>query len=245
MSAEIKHIPLRKILIGAYIYMRHHLKAIRVLVVLNFLFLGSFQFISQGFSNPWSMLWLLLYYMYWCAFFRYRFNHRPYLTMRVIFGSLVPSTKIFFITLTVAFLIVILPYLPLLMGFNDKYLLFFEKYMLALQNTEADFLNISAFTLLLLLLSPFIVCQPFFAWMASLQDMEAFMAKAFEKTRGNYWRFVALMTILNVPTMLVFEVDKIFSCQGWFTVGFYALFFVYFNLVFAELEDFFYTKKRT
>lgn len=244
MRDEIKHIPLRRVFISAYIYMRKHLKAMRFFVALNFLFLGGFQFIPKGFSNPWSMLWLLLYYMYWCAFFRYRFQHKPYLTARVVFGSMVPSTKIFFITLTMAFLLVVLPYLPLLMGFTDEYLIFFEKYMLALQNVEADFLNVSVFTLILLLVSPFIICRPFFAYMASLQDMEAFMSKAFERTRGNYWRFVSLMAILNIPTMLVFEVDKILSCQGWFTVGFYALFFVYFNLVFAELDDFFYTKER-
>lgn len=243
MTESIKQIPLKTVFQSAYIYMRRHAMPIRLFIGINFVFLAAFRFIAGGFSNPWSMLWLLGYYMFWCAFFRYRFERRPYLTARVVFGSMIPSTKIFFITFVAAFLLVILPYLPLLMGFTDKYLAFFEKYMLVLQNVDADFLNVCIFTFVLLLISPFIICRPFFAWMASLQDMEAFMSKAFEKTRGNYGRFVQLMMLLNVPCVVVFELDKLLGCRGWFTVGFYAIFFVYFNLVFAELDDFFYPEK--
>ena len=109
-------------------------KQLRYFWLANFAFLSAFALIPDGLSNPLSIVWLMLYYIYWCGFFRVYFKKKPYFLTMDIFGSIIPSTKIFFITVLAAFLLIILLYLPLFMWFNEKYLLFFEKYMEALQN---------------------------------------------------------------------------------------------------------------
>lgn len=240
MADDTKNIPVKRVLAQAYQYFCQNQKVLRYFWLGNLALLSVFSFIPQGFSNPLSMLWLVAYYVFWCGFFRVYYHKQPYFMTKTIFGSMVPSTKIFFITLFAAFLLVILPYLPLLMGFNDRYLLFFEKYMAALQNVEGSLLNRLVFTGVLVLISPLIICRPFFAWISSLQGLNGSMRKAFRKTEDNYWNFVLIMLLLNIPCVVAFELDLFLGCHGWLAVGFYSLFFIYFNLVFAKLYDFFY-----
>lgn len=240
MSDEVKHIPVWKIFKQAADYFHANQRTLRLFWLANLLFVVLFALIPRGFSNPLSMIWLLLYYVFWCGFFRVYYQKKPYFLTMDIFGSMVPSTKIFFITLFAALVLVILPYLPLLMGFNDRYLLFFEKYMEALQNVEGSFLNRLAFTALLILISPLIICRPFFAWISALQGLNGSMRKAFRRTAGNYWNFVTIMLILNIPCVLIYEIDLYLDCHGWLAGTFYSLFFLYYNLVYAKLYDFFY-----
>ena len=126
------------------------------------------------------------------------------------------------------------------LGFDDKYLLFFEKYMEALQNVEASILNQVVLAVILLIISPLIICRPYFAWISSLQGLNASMRKAFRKTEGNYGNFMLIMLILNIPCLIVYELDMYLECHGWLSVGFYSIFFIYLNLVFAKLYEFFY-----
>lgn len=240
MADEIKRLPVKEIFNKAFRYFQANQKTLRFFWLANLILLGIFSLIPKGFSNPYSMLWLLVYYVYWCGFFRLYYQKKPYFFTKEIFGSMVPSTKIFFITLFAAFLLVILPYLPLLMGFNDSYLIFFERYMEALQNVEGSLLNRMAFTIVLILISPLIICRPFFAWISALQGYNGSMRKAFRKTEGNYWNFVTVMFLLNLPCALIYELDLYLSCHGWLSGVFYSLFFLYLNLVFAKMYDFFY-----
>ena len=126
------------------------------------------------------------------------------------------------------------------MGFNEKYLLFFEKYMLTLQNIEGDVVNQFIFSGILLIASPIIIARPFFAWMSSLQGLNGSFKKAFRKTQGNYWRFLFIMVFLNIPCVIFYEVDKVLCLNGWLSTFVCAGFFVYFNLAFAKMYDFFY-----
>lgn len=242
MADEIKHIPIEKVLKSALTHMQTSSKQLRYFWLANFAFLSAFALIPDGLSNPLSIVWLMLYYIYWCGFFRVYFKKKPYFLTMDIFGSIIPSTKIFFITVLAAFLLIILPYLPLFMGFNEKYLLFFEKYMEALQNAEAGILNQVVLAIILLIISPIIICRPYFAWISSLQGLNGSMRKAFRKTEGNYWRFAYIMMILNLPCIVIYELDLYLGCHGWLSVGFYSIFFIYLNLVFAKLYEFFYTE---
>ena len=240
MADEVKSIPIRQILRQALTYFYANVKSMSLFWLINFLALGLFNFIEGGFSNPISIVWLLGYYIYWCVFFRFYFNKKPYILTMDIFGSIVPSTKIFFLFVMATFLLIILPFLPLFMGFNEKYLLFFEKYMLTLQNIEGDVVNQFIFSGILLIASPIIIARPVFAWMSSLQGLNGSFKKAFRKTQGNYWRFLFIMVFLNIPCVIFYEVDKVLCLNGWLSTFVCAGFFVYFNLAFAKMYDFFY-----
>lgn len=243
MQEEIKLLPLRQVFWGAYQYMQSNQKTMRLFWVANLVFLVAFKFIENGFSNPWSMLWLLGYYIFWCGFFRVYYDKKPYFWTKKVVSSMVPSTKVIFLTFIFLFLLAVLPYLPLLMGFNDQYLLFFEKYMEMLenaQNARANLLNVAVFSAVFLVVSPLIFCRPFFAFIAALQGLNGSMHKAFYKTRHNYGRFLAVMTFLNLPWLAAYELDAYFEMHDWFVIGFSSFFLVYYYLVFAKMYDFFY-----
>lgn len=230
----------KSVLSDAALYLESNQKMMRMFWLANFLFLILFRFIEGGFSNRISIFWLLAYYIYWCVFFRVYYDKKPYFDLRAFLGSAGPSIKIVFITLLVALLLALLPYLPLLMGFNGRYLVFFEEYMAALENIEANILNQVVFSLILILISPLIICRPYFAWISSILGLSGSMRKAFRKTEGNYFQFILAMLFLNLPCVLVLEADKYLQCHGWLAVSFYSIFFLYFNLVFAKMYDFFY-----
>lgn len=240
MADDIKKIQVRNTFKSALHYFKANQKIMILFWLANAVLLGIFSLISGGFANPLSIVWLMLYYFYWCGFFRVYFKKKPYFLTMDIFGSIVPSTKIFFITIFFAFLLVLIPFLPLFMGFNDKYLVYFEAYMDALENVEANILNQMVFSAVLLMVSPQIICRPFFAWIASLQGLNGSLRKAFRRTEGNYWNFILIMLILNAPCFIIYELDLYLGCHGWLTGSFCSVFFLYLNLVFAKLYDFFY-----
>lgn len=240
MAETLKKLNIKEVFSGAALQLETNSRVLRWFWLANMVFLSAFRFIDGGFSNPLSIVWLGVYYVYWCVFFRVCYHKKPYLQTKVIIGSIVPSTKIVFITLIFAFLLVLLPFLPLFMGFNNQYLLFFEKYMMALQNMEAGILNQTIFALILILVSPQILCRPYFAWIASLLGQRGSLRKAFRKTAGNNLRFMAVMFLLNLPCVIIWEADLYLGCEGWLAVAFYSIFFLYINLVFAKMYDFFY-----
>lgn len=242
MAEEIKKFPILKICAEAFDYAKMHSKTLCIFWIVNFLFLAVFEFIKNGFSNPLSMLWLAFYYIYWCVFFRIYYNKKPYLLTCDIFGSLIPSTKMFFLVIAMSLFLGVLPYLPLLMGFDDQYLLLFERYMQQLQAAPANTLDMLILSAIFMLFSPLILCRPFLAWISSLQGLNGSLKKAWKKTSGNYWRFVLIMIGLNLPCVIAYELDLYLKCNGWLIVAAYSVSFIYYNLVFAKLYDFFYTE---
>lgn len=242
MREETRQLNLKQIFSDAAGYLESHQRELRWFWLANLALLTGFRFLDGGFSNPLSIGWLAVYYIYWCGFFRVYYQKKPYFLSTSIFGSIVPSTKMVFLTLLAAFALVLLPYIPLLMGFNDRYLTFFEKYMEALQNMEADLLNQLILSFILILLSPQLICRPFFAWIAALQGYNGSLRKAFRKTAGNYGKFVLAMLLLNMPCVVILELDQYMDCHGWLAVVFYSIFFIYLNLVFAKMYDFFYNE---
>ena len=240
MSNHIVKIPVFKTLRDALYCLSY--KQLFLFVIVNFVYLFCFEFIQGGFSNPLSILWLFAYYVFWCVFFRYYYHKKPYLFIPNILGSLIPSTKMFFLVIVISVLLGLLPYLPLLMGFDDKYLMFFESYMYQLQNAQINILNMFILSMILMLIFPIILCRPFLAFISSVQGLNSSFKKAWKKSSGNYWQFVLIVFLLNIPCVIVYEIDTYFKCQGYLNLFFYSVFFVYYNLVFAKIYDFFYNE---
>lgn len=242
MSDCIKKIRVLDILSQTFLFSKEKPKMFCAFSFINFVFLALFMHIDGGLSNKISIVWVFAYYAYWCAFFRVYYNKKPYLLTADVFGSLIPSTKIIFLVAAlVLFLANVLPYIPLLMGFDDKYLLLFETYMQELQKASVNSLNMIVLSSMLVLLFPFILCRPFLAFIASVQGLNGSLRKAWKKSAGNYWQFIAIMFLFNLPCVLIYEADNYLNCNGYLTLVFYSVGFVYYNVIFAKLYDFFYT----
>ncbi|MBE6451097.1 MAG: hypothetical protein E7016_03945 [Alphaproteobacteria bacterium] len=239
MADISKKIPVIQTLSQALHYIKENMAVFGWFSVVNFVFLLVFWHIDGGLSNKKSVLWLFSYYYYWCVFFRVYYNKKPYFITTDVFASLIPSTKMFFLVVAMSFLLAVLPYLPLLMGFDDEYLLFLENYMYQLQQAPVSALNMMVLTAILMMFLPFILCRPFLGFIASVQGLNGSIKKAWKKSAGNYWQFIAVMVLLNLPCMAVYEADKHLNCNGYLNLVFYSVFFVYYNLVFAKIYDFF------
>ncbi|MBQ7659297.1 MAG: hypothetical protein IJS26_00940 [Alphaproteobacteria bacterium] len=243
MIETTKTLPILSILQQAYAYLSKHEKKLRPFWLVHLVFCALFNVISNGLSNPLSLIVCIFYYIFWCVFFRFYYQKKPYFEGRKILASAVPSSKMIFITVALLLFLLFVPFLPLLLGFDNAYLPFFEKYMALLQAPEAGLINIGIFSLIFLSISPFAFSRPFLAWISALQGYSGLMRKVFQKTRGNNVQFFKLMFLLQVPCFLIFLADNGLGCHGWLSVCFYSVYLIYFNLVFAKVYDFFYDVK--
>lgn len=224
----------------AYDYMSLRERSLRRFFVLNFLFCAGFNLLDGGLSNPFSLVIALAYYVFWCVFFRTYCHRKPYFAPSKILAGAVPSSKMFFITFVLVFMLLLLPFVPLLMGFNDQYLLFFEKYMEAIQSPQTNVLNMMIFSVIFLFISPVVFVRPYLAWISALQGFSGSVRKVFRQTKGNYFSLLFLMTLIQVPPFLSYGTDEFLECHGWFSVVFCSFYLVYTNLIFAKVYDFFY-----
>ncbi len=125
-------------------------------------------------------------------------------------------------------------------AFHNKYLLLFERYMSALQMPQTSVLNVLVFSIIFLLISPFAFCKPYLAWISALQGYSGSIRKVFKKTKGNNIKFFSLIFLLNLPCFVAYGADVMLKCHGWFSVGFYSIYLIYFNIVFAKVYEYFY-----
>ena len=201
-----------------------------------------------GISNPFSILWLTAYYLFWCWFYRYYYNLKPYVMDKAIFGSLSPSTKALVIMFLVTVCIILLPMIPLFLGFNDVYLNFYEQYTSAVESLSspkdigASLAEIFIICFIFSLLAPAMICKPYLAWISALRGTNASFKKAGDKIKGNYWTFVLVSALLLFPEALFDRFDAIFNLQNWLSYTGGTLIFVYTNILFAKIYDFFYLK---
>ncbi|MBR2299773.1 MAG: hypothetical protein IJ870_04280 [Alphaproteobacteria bacterium] len=243
MAESVKTIQVTDTLKNSYVYISKNERILRPFWLINFLFCGAYNFLPGGFSNPFSLIWSLGYYIFWCIFFRVYYQKKPYFCATKICASAVPSSKMIFITFGLLFVLLILPFVPLLLGFHNKYLLVFERYMAMLQMPETSVLNVLIFSIIFLMISPFAFCRPYLAWISALQGYSGSIRKVFKKTAGNNVKFLSLIFLLNLPCFLAYGADVLLRCHGWFSVGFYSIYLIYFNIVFAKVYDFFYDVK--
>ena len=239
-ETENKILPVIGILKQSYAYFLANEKKIHPLWLVHFVLCVSMNLTPNGFANPLSLLWSVAYYIFWCVFFRVYYEKKPYFSVSKVCASAVPSTKMIFMTFGVILLFVLLPYIPLMMGFRNQYLIMFERYMAALQAPQMSLFNVAIFSMVFLSISPIIFCRPYLAWISALQGYSGSIKKVFKKTKGNDMAFVYLMLLLNLPCFIVYGVDTMLGCHGWFSTGFYSIYLIYFNIVFAKVYDWFY-----
>lgn len=252
---SIKKLPVRRILEISVEYVRNNLKTMMAFTLANFFLLvlgieiirplAAFLLpqVSVGgigvdlIGNVAFLLWSAGFYIFWCFFFRFYYDRHPYLMFRKIFDSLVPSTKILFMTFLFVTILAVLPYAPLFMGMPlDKA----DEYMHFLDSIP-DLKMLDFFlTFILILVSPLIFYRPFMAWISAVIGRSGLLKTALLKTRGNYWNFVAIMALFNVPVLLLEQLTKLISGGDfifWFLV---SPLIVLFNVVIAKSYDFFF-----
>ena len=209
--------------------------------VINFAFLYLFGKIPNGWTNSLSILWLVAYYIFWCVYIRYMQQHQPYFSLIRIFNGLIPASKIMFINISIYLIVVILQYIPLFMGFHDKYLEFFEQYMEILQSHDS-LPGKTLFYIFMLLLSPYTISRPYLAWISSLIGSSRSIIDAYKKTSGNYWNFVLCAFVMSSLFFLSYYIDTIYDINTLIVLS--AVFPVYFNIVFIDLYKVFYKRKQ-
>ena len=138
--------------------------------------------------------------------------------------------------------------IPLFLGFNNVYLNFYEQYTSAIENLSSpkdigtSLAEISIICLILSLIMPALFCKPYMAWISSLRGTNSSFRKAGDRIKGNYGTFVIISALLLFPEAISDRIDTILGLQNWlsYTVG--TLIFVYTNIIFAKIYDFFYLK---
>ena len=234
MTDNNRKLPLMKILDASVDYCVENVKSVSAFVAVNLLFLLASLLLPGGYANPMFLVWLAVYYVFWCYFFRFYFNRKPYLMFKKICDSLVPSTKILFLTAVFALIFAAFPIvLPFLLPVEmvDAYTNFLRKYL-----NELDWVML----LILLLISPLILYRPFMAWISSVIGRSGQLKTAFARTEGNYWRFVAMGIVFNA-IFIVFEyLNRIIEVPQILMMLVYAPLLVYFNVVIAKAYEFFF-----
>ncbi len=234
MTDNNRKLPLMKILDASVDYCVENVKSVSAFVTVNLLFLLASLLLPGGYANPMFLVWLAVYYVFWCYFFRFYFNRKPYLMFKKICDSLVPSTKILFLTAVFALIFAAFPIvLPFLLPVEmvDAYTNFLRKYL-----HQLDWVMF----LILLLISPLILYRPFMAWISSVIGRSGQLKTAFARTEGNYWRFVAMGIVFNA-IFIVFEyLNRIIEVPQILMMLVYAPLLVYFNVVIAKAYEFFF-----
>ena len=206
----------------------------------NFLFLYIFSLIPNGWTNSLSILWLVAYYIFWCIYIRYMQQHQPYFSLIRIFNGLIPVSKIMFFNVIIYRLIVVIPFIPLFMGFREKYLEFFENYMEIMKSYNA-LPSKASFYIFMLLISPYTLSRPYLAWISSLIGSNRSIIDAYKKTQGNYWNFVLCGLVMSALFFLSYYIDAICQINTMIVLG--AVLPVYFNIVFIDIYKIFYKRR--
>lgn len=236
-----------KLLQDSFAYMAANKQFVLCVAVVNMVYMLVLKSLG-GIANPFSILWAVAYYLFWCWFYRYYYHLRPYILDKAILGSLSPSTKALVVMFAVTMGIILLPMVPLFLGFNEIYLNFYEQYATAVENLStpkdigASLADISIICLILSLLAPALLCKPYLAWISSLRGTNASFKKAGDKIKGNYLTFVLISALLLFPEALIDRLDAILNLQNWLSYIGGTLIFVYTNILFAKIYDFFYLK---
>lgn len=236
-NTDIKEFSLMSVFKSSNRFIWMYKKTILLWLCANYILLYIFTLIPNGWTNSLSILWLIIYYVYWCIFIRYIQQHRPYFSLVRTLNGLIPTSKILFINIFLYVLIITIPYIPLFMGFRNKYLEFFENYMRFIEsyNTVP---GKALFFIFLLLISPYTISRPYLAWISSLIGKSRSIMDAYKKTHGNYLAFVLCLTITSSICILFYCVDTVYKKHTLFLIM--PIFTIYFNIVSITLYKIFY-----
>jgi len=216
--------------------------------VINMIYMLALKLLNGGIAHPLSILWIVSYYIFWCSFYRYYYHLKPYILSKTIFGSLNPSVKALVILFLLTIIFALMPMIPFFLGYNDLYLNIYENYLLKLSqisdNTSepADLATIVIIYGMMSLAAPALICKPYLAWISSLRGMNSSFKKVANRAQGNYWQFVIVSAVLLYSEAIGNQLDKILQCQNWLQYAVSTTVFIYTNIVFAKIYDFFYIK---
>lgn len=242
------HMDFRRIFRDANHYIVNNPMFVLCICVVNMVYMLGLKAIPEGIQNPFFVVWLLTYYVFWCFFYRYYYGLKPYILSRTLLGSLAPSTKAMVILAALMFSLVLLPMVPLFLGFDEVYMDIYERYLQPESGiitaagshfSSSDIIMVYGF---MTLLAPFLICKPYLAWIASLRGQNASFRKVSDKTKGNYWQFVIISAFLLYPEAVASQLDVYFNLQNWLDYSISTIIFIYTNIVFAKIYDFFYLK---
>ncbi|MDR1694928.1 MAG: hypothetical protein LBR70_07060 [Lactobacillaceae bacterium] len=195
----------------SFSYWKSRNKEMWLFSLLNFLSFAVGLFLIGSTSNPAFLVWVVLYYIFWSCFFRYVFDKKPYYQSRALRKSLLPSTKIFLLTIVVMLFIISLPwllsFLALPFDLSQHLIEYVDGYVEFLERDKAGVELMLSFVFILI--APFVFYRPFYAWIASIVGRKGSVRIAFEKTKGNYWQFLMLGLIMNGTSVAVQGLSKI------------------------------------
>ncbi len=188
-------------------------------------------------GNILFLLWSIGFYIFWCFFFRFYYNRHPYLLLKKIAESLIPSTKILVTLLIFATIISVLPYMPPFMGMPLEMA---DSYLQFLENMQKIQLSDAFLTIFVTLVAPFLLYRPFMAWISAVIGRSGLIKTAMQKTRGNYWEFVLIIAMFNVTYAVLDKVVFSLHLPGVVLWFFASPLIVFFNVVVAKSYDFFF-----
>lgn len=244
----ILHLDLQQLSLDTWKYIKDNMLFVLCIFAVNMVYMLMFMAIPKGIANPLSIIWFITYYIFWCFFYRYYYHLKPYFLSKAILGSLSPSTKAMLIIFVIMLSIVLLPILPLFLGLNDVYIDIYERYLKTFEgmstqnNVVASVSDIIIGYGIMTLLAPILICKPYLAWISSLRGRTSSFQKIRDKTKGNYWNFVVISFLLLYPQAIAVQLDKLWNCQNWLNYTVSTIIFVYTNIVFAKIYDWFYIK---
>ncbi|MBQ9271073.1 MAG: hypothetical protein IJ218_02260 [Alphaproteobacteria bacterium] len=213
--------------------------------VVNMVYMLVLKAIPDGVQNPLFVIWIITYYLFWCFFYRYYYGLKPYFLSSAMLGSLTPSTKALFLLALLMCSVAFLPMLPLFWGDTETYNIIYNRYLLPISRDGVIHFSgpvlICVYTLMVLIAPP-LICKPYLAWISSLRKQNASFRKVGDKTKGNYLQFVIISALLLFPEALASEIDAYFNLHNWLDYTVSTLVFIYTNIIFAKIYDFFYLK---
>lgn len=226
---NIKKLPVGNILTGSISYFISKPKEMLVFSLLNFVsvLIGVHTWRTFAF-----FVLLIFAYAFWCYFFRFYFDKKPYFQLKSMGSSVAPSTKILFLSFVVMTLLILFPFaLPFLgLGEADYYL----KFLSDKETVDTVSAVVGIF------FAPFLFFRPFFAWIGSVLGRNGNLRFAMQKSRGNYWQIVALLLILNIPFVMIEQICRATNAPEWGLYFLLSPLIVFTNLVIARSYEFFF-----
>lgn len=209
-------------------------------MMLAFTLINFATLVSGVYSWKTALFWLTaaVAYVFWSYFFRFYFNRRPYLEWQPIVSSMIPSTKIVVLSVLIVTVLIVLPFVPLFMGFSgeffDRYSVFLQRYM-----QESDMVDLGL-SLILMLASPVVIYRPFLAWISALIGRSGSLRSAWNRTRHNYWEFLLVALIFNFGFVAVQQFFALVKAPLPVMLAVLSPIVVYFNVVMAKSYEFFF-----
>jgi len=229
-------LPLIGIFGGAWRYCATHVRAMMLFAILNYI-------VCVAAFYSWKTVWfwsvLVAMYILWGALFRYYFRREPYVDVKSLFASMIPSTKILVFSVLVVSAILLLPigllFVPGLPAeFMNGYSVFLSQTM-----HESDVMDMVV-NLVVIILSPYILYRPMLAWIAAILGRSGSLKFAWEKTKGNYWEFLLLAVVVDLCLAAIYNGILMLGGNVFVALLPISVLVIYFNIVLAKIYAFFF-----